>query len=113
MTAVVDTDSVPHPAYGRRLRKRHPPDLSGMRGDNSTRPLLRLYRVLRSALRSAMSFRQSLASRSRRARGASGVMPRCCRSPQISPPSAPPTRASPGWSMPATLRMILVYDSCG
>ena len=54
-----------------------------------------------------MTSRPSLASRSRRARGASGVMPRCCRSPLISPPSAPPTPASPGWSMPATLRMIL------
>ena len=32
-----------------------------------------------------MTFRQSRASRSRRARGASGVMPRCCRSQLISP----------------------------
>ena len=106
MTAVLDTDFPTPQGVRGRLRQRHSPCVPGVPRENPLGPFYACTECF-GPLEVGYDFPTVTREQIERARGASGVMLRCCRSPLISPPSAPPTPASPGWSMPATLRMIL------
>ena len=108
MTAVVDTDAAPSPsaragAFGNATHL-----VCRECGANTELGPFYACTECFGPLEVGYEFPTITRNGSRRARGASGDMPRSCRSQPTSPPSAPPTPDSRGWSMPATSRMILV-----